>query len=93
MADPLPKEFEWSTLDLEDAAQVQSTSYFYGSASDLFFPQSKEVYELLSANYVEDHDAAFRFEYSAEFLRWCGFCQNLVLESARSNLNPSHAGR
>ncbi|KAF8321633.1 N-myristoyl transferase [Clavulina sp. PMI_390] len=50
--DALPKEFEWSTVVLEDPAQ------------------SKEVYELLSANYVEDHDASFRFQYSAEFLRW-----------------------
>ncbi|KAH7340202.1 N-myristoyl transferase [Rhizoctonia solani] len=32
--------------------------------------QAKEVYELLSANYVEDHDAAFRFRYSAEFFAW-----------------------
>lgn len=30
----------------------------------------KEVHELLSANYVEDDDAAFRFQYSAEFLEW-----------------------
>jgi len=28
------------------------------------------VYELLSANYVEDDDASFRFNYSAEFLKW-----------------------
>ncbi|KAG9048700.1 glycylpeptide N-tetradecanoyltransferase [Tulasnella sp. UAMH 9824] len=32
--------------------------------------QKREVYELLSQNYVEDHDAAFRFQYSAEFLEW-----------------------
>jgi len=32
--------------------------------------QLKEVYELLSANYVEDDDASFRFNYSAEFLKW-----------------------
>lgn len=32
--------------------------------------QLKEVYELLSINYVEDDDASFRFKYSAEFLRW-----------------------
>lgn len=32
--------------------------------------QLKEVYELLSANYVEDDQAAFRFQYSAEFLKW-----------------------
>ncbi|KZT56406.1 N-myristoyl transferase [Calocera cornea HHB12733] len=32
--------------------------------------QCKEVYELLSANYVEDDDASFRFAYTASFLRW-----------------------
>ncbi|CAO1632707.1 unnamed protein product [Jaminaea pallidilutea] len=30
----------------------------------------KEVYELLSANYVEDDDASLRFNYSADFLHW-----------------------
>ena len=30
----------------------------------------KEIYELLSAHYVEDDDAMFRFDYSPEFLRW-----------------------
>ncbi|KAI0683832.1 N-myristoyl transferase [Cytidiella melzeri] len=32
--------------------------------------QLRELYELLSANYVEDDEAEFRFQYSAEFLRW-----------------------
>jgi len=32
--------------------------------------QGKEVYDLLSANYVEDDQASFRFQYSAEFLKW-----------------------
>ncbi|KAF9454578.1 N-myristoyl transferase [Macrolepiota fuliginosa MF-IS2] len=32
--------------------------------------QCKEVYDLLSANYVEDDQASFRFQYSAEFLQW-----------------------
>jgi len=49
---PLPKDFEWSIIDLADEVQL------------------KEVYELLSANYVEDDHAAFRFKYSAEFLEW-----------------------
>ncbi|KIM87248.1 hypothetical protein PILCRDRAFT_815729 [Piloderma croceum F 1598] len=49
---PLPKEFEWCIMDLNDAKQV------------------KEVYDLLSLNYVEDDDASFRFQYSAEFLHW-----------------------
>ncbi|CAL1705092.1 unnamed protein product [Somion occarium] len=49
---PLPKDFEWFPIDLEDPAQL------------------RELYELLSANYVEDDDASFRFQYSAEFLKW-----------------------
>lgn len=32
--------------------------------------QIREVYELLSNNYVEDDDALFRFNYSAPFLQW-----------------------
>jgi glycylpeptide N-tetradecanoyltransferase len=32
--------------------------------------QTKEVYDLLSLNYIEDDHAAFRFQYSAEFLAW-----------------------
>lgn len=32
--------------------------------------QCLEVYELLNQNYVEDDDAMFRFDYSAEFLKW-----------------------
>ncbi|KAH9952126.1 N-myristoyl transferase [Amylocystis lapponica] len=49
---PLPKDFEWTTVDMDEPAQL------------------REVYELLSANYVEDDDASFRFQYSAEFLKW-----------------------
>ncbi|KXS18008.1 N-myristoyl transferase [Gonapodya prolifera JEL478] len=32
--------------------------------------QLKELYTLLTENYVEDDDAMFRFDYSAEFLAW-----------------------
>lgn len=32
--------------------------------------QLKEIYELLSAHYVEDDENMFRFAYSPEFLRW-----------------------
>ncbi|EJU05322.1 N-myristoyl transferase, partial [Dacryopinax primogenitus] len=49
---PLPKDFDWCTVDMTDETQC------------------KEVYELLSANYVEDDDASFRFAYTAPFLRW-----------------------
>ncbi|KAG0261971.1 glycylpeptide N-tetradecanoyltransferase [Actinomortierella ambigua] len=49
---PLPKEFEWSLIDVQDGKEL------------------KELYELLTLNYVEDDDAMFRFDYSPEFLRW-----------------------
>ncbi|KAI9258161.1 acyl-CoA N-acyltransferase [Phascolomyces articulosus] len=32
--------------------------------------QVKELYQLLTFNYVEDDDAQFRFDYSAAFLKW-----------------------
>jgi len=32
--------------------------------------QAKELYALLTFNYVEDEDAMFRFDYSVPFLRW-----------------------
>ncbi|KAF8949879.1 Glycylpeptide N-tetradecanoyltransferase 2, partial [Entomortierella lignicola] len=49
---PLPKEFEWSLINVEDEKEI------------------KELYELLTLNYVEDDDAMFRFDYSADFLKW-----------------------
>ena len=30
----------------------------------------QEIYTLLNENYVEDEDSLFRFDYSADFLRW-----------------------
>ncbi|KAJ2156432.1 glycylpeptide N-tetradecanoyltransferase [Coemansia sp. RSA 552] len=32
--------------------------------------QMRELYTLLTENYVEDSDSMFRFDYSAEFLKW-----------------------
>ncbi|KAI9484034.1 MAG: acyl-CoA N-acyltransferase [Benjaminiella poitrasii] len=49
---PLPKEFEWCEIDMQQEKEV------------------KELYELLTLNYVEDDDAQFRFDYSADFLHW-----------------------
>ena len=49
---PLPSGFTWSTVDVQDAAQL------------------REMYELLSENYVEDDDNMFRFNYTPEFLLW-----------------------
>jgi len=32
--------------------------------------EAKEIYTLLTENYVEDDDSMFRFDYSVDFLRW-----------------------
>lgn len=32
--------------------------------------EAKEIYTLLTENYVEDDDSMFRFDYSIDFLRW-----------------------
>lgn len=32
--------------------------------------ECKEVYDLLTQNYVEDDDNMFRFDYSVKFLQW-----------------------
>ncbi|KAJ1965518.1 glycylpeptide N-tetradecanoyltransferase [Dipsacomyces acuminosporus] len=32
--------------------------------------QMKELYDLLTENYVEDSDSMFRFNYSSDFLKW-----------------------
>jgi hypothetical protein len=53
---------------------------------DLLSLQLKEVYELLSANYVEDDQAAFRFRYTAEFLEW--YAQRLSVSASVSVSDP-----
>ncbi|EEY54242.1 glycylpeptide N-tetradecanoyltransferase 2 [Phytophthora infestans T30-4] len=46
-------------------------SGFTWSILDVMDPsQAKELYELLSNNYVEDTDSTFRFDYSVDFLQW-----------------------
>lgn len=57
--------------------QIRQTPYdlhkdFVWVSMDMTAPaQLKEVYELLTQNYVEDEDASFRFDYSADFFDWC----------------------
>ena len=43
--------------------------------------QMKELYNLLSENYVEDSDAMFRFDYSASFLKWLIFICSMAFGS------------
>lgn len=74
---PLPKDFEWVTMDLGDPVQVrQNVRHCFISVQNADDSrctrdiQLKEVYELLTHNYVEDEQATFRFDYHAEFIRW-----------------------
>lgn len=67
---PLPKDFEWSILDINDPKQVCLDSHDDRVALTCISLQNKEVYDLLSLNYVEDDDASFRFQYTADFLQW-----------------------
>jgi hypothetical protein len=69
---PLPKDFEWSFVDIGDEAQVYLDFSLRISLS-LLGMQLRELYELLSGHYVEDDDATFRFQYSAEFLEWYAY--------------------
>ena len=45
--------------------------------------ESKEVYDLLNRNYVEDDDNMFRFDYSPAFLEWAlsppGSSKNFII--------------
>ncbi|KAJ7700378.1 Myristoyl-CoA:protein N-myristoyltransferase, N-terminal domain-containing protein [Mycena rosella] len=56
--------------------EVRQDSYplpedFEWSMVDISDPnQTKEVYDLLSAHYVEDDLASLRFQYTSEFLQW-----------------------
>lgn len=50
----LPAGFVWDTLDLADDQGEEI----------------RELYTLLTENYVEDDDAMFRFDYSTSFLKW-----------------------
>lgn len=78
----LPKDFEWFLVDINDENEVgmcvserggggggeRGGTILTRSLSTL--TQMKDLYELLTFNYVEDDDAQFRFDYSAEFLKW-----------------------
>ncbi|KAJ7680973.1 N-myristoyl transferase [Mycena polygramma] len=64
---PLPKDFEWSTVDISDPTQASQYSLVAALSHTI---QNKEVYDLLSMHYVEDDGATLRFQYTAEYLQW-----------------------
>ena len=61
---PLPEEFVWSTLDIEDAFRYDSSISPTVTPLNCVGLQLRELYEL-SENYVEDDDASCRFQYTA----------------------------
>lgn len=77
---PVPKEGE--AIDKEGAIETKTVDEIrkepYPIQSDFEWylvdindeNDLKDTYQLLTANYVEDDDATFRFDYSAEFLKW-----------------------
>lgn len=62
----MPKDFEWCLVNVDDEQEVPIARV----SPKILNTQVKDVYELLSLNYVEDDDCSFRFDYSADFLKW-----------------------
>lgn len=71
-----PEGAEGPIDDPMTVADVKQDGYklpesFEWSSCDMTDEKTKgEVYDLLAANYVEDDDEMFRFQYSQEFLKW-----------------------
>ena len=77
MSAPHPAEGDAGPLDpSRDVSAVRAEPYalpggFAWCSIDVYDPaQLREMYELLSENYVEDDDNMFRFNYGPEFLLW-----------------------
>jgi len=62
---PRPDLIEKEKKDLKSPKDLEFVEIDMTSETEV-----QEVYELLSGHYVEDDDAAFRFKYSASFLKW-----------------------
>lgn len=59
-----------TVADVRQEPYTLPDSFEWCSCDMMDDKECKEVYELLSLNYVEDDDNMFRFNYSPEFLRW-----------------------
>ena len=74
--DSLPDEEFDKPIEVKTLDQVQQEPYTLPTGyewCDLDLADdevAKEMYDLLTQNYVEDDDAMFRFDYSIPFLRW-----------------------
>jgi hypothetical protein len=59
-----------SVADVATDPYPLPTSFEWDSIDMTVEANVKEVYSLLYENYVEDDDNMFRFDYSADFLKW-----------------------
>ena len=93
----LPDGYEWCEIDIQNEAEVRSPLFFAFPPLSLLIPdfpsliaqQLKELYTLLTMNYVEDEDAMFRFDYTPEFIRWFVFASCPTLFCVSFFLKPS----
>jgi len=56
--------------ELRDTPYTMPAGFEWSNVDVSQKEQRDEVYELLAANYVEDDDCQFRFDYSRAFLEW-----------------------
>ena len=59
-----------TVADVKQDAYKLPDSFEWSSCDMEDEKTNKEVFDLLAANYVEDDDEMFRFQYSPEFLKW-----------------------
>ena len=92
---PVPKFTDYDTLEnkvsgpLEEKQTVESVrkeglplpeQFEWCDVNLTDDKEAKEVYDLLTENYVEDDDSMFRFDYSIDFLRWAVLPPNYYKE-------------
>eukprot|EP00164_Ancoracysta_twista_P007549 GFYU01010741.1.p1 GENE.GFYU01010741.1~~GFYU01010741.1.p1 ORF type:complete len:422 (+),score=144.14 GFYU01010741.1:122-1387(+) len=65
-----PKAFEGDEKDVRQEPYKIPDAFRWVECDVNDPAELKEIYTLLSENYVEDDDAMFRFDYSPEFLNW-----------------------
>ena len=56
--------------DIDQEPYPLPSGYFWDTIDMRDDTQAKELYDLLSAHYVEDDGGHFRFDYSIDFLKW-----------------------
>jgi glycylpeptide N-tetradecanoyltransferase len=56
--------------DVRDEPYNLPDAFEWATCNVMDEEECKEIYTLLSENYVEDDDSMFRFDYSMPFLRW-----------------------